>query len=816
MLDLDNLSNLDNLLNSDNKNSKSTSLSLDAGSLFGDDVLSELEVVTDDMAKSNSLSKLYTSEKTKLINKINNLTGKYQEKLNSQSLSQMQDEWSQRFNMVLDSCAEFNKKANKDDFSVQVKRSLHTGKNIFINKIPRLGEFLHGLEDLFNQVQTNGDYLDLSSFINVQFIQINRFVTNLEANYQNQNYFEVLDDIDLSDADVSSEKSEDIIKVSLKDINNIISANDYIKILRTRIQDNLTVLNTNSVDLNNIVRRITDAIKSIEDYADRSIASHKNVKRDDFDPLEMDTYTELQENVNILKESRDDLETIVLDVSQELFNLDFSYRQLSNKQENIQNKVYDFRLVKISDYKSRLNDDITNALSKLKKDKEVEFVLHNNGVLIDRTLMNELMSPLGHILRNAVDHGIEEKRDRIKAGKSAQGKITITAYQEKNSVKLLIEDDGAGFNLNRIKQKAIEKGLIGANQRLNEQEIIDLILSPGFTTSDTVTDVSGRGIGLDTVKDDISKLNGTFFISSKQGSGTTFELNIPTKYVNSYGLVVVANEENYIIPNEIVKEIVLMTKATLLDSLENGYITYNKENIPLVKLSALLKLNDKLVDKEFYHLVIVRSQLNTKFKTIAVVSDLVKEIKEINAKPVPYYFDKYDEIIGYSILADGNPSYIVDPVLLNNQYHSQEVKKVEEKRVPYILIVDDSTAIRKRSEKFAKSRGYQYDSAKNGSEALRKIAEKIPDIILLDIEMGGMDEIKEMNGFDVAEFLKEHDDKRYNDINIFMITSRASEKHKQKAREIGVDEYLIKPFQEKELEQLIKQYFAKRIKGENK
>ena len=148
MLDLDNLSNLDNFLNSDNKNSKSTSLSLDAGSLFGDDVLSELEVVTDDMAKSNSLSKLYTSEKTKLINKINNLTGKYQEKLNSQGLSQMQDEWSQRFNMVLDSCAEFNKKGNKDDFSVQVKRSLHTGKNIFINKIPRLGEFLHGLEDL--------------------------------------------------------------------------------------------------------------------------------------------------------------------------------------------------------------------------------------------------------------------------------------------------------------------------------------------------------------------------------------------------------------------------------------------------------------------------------------------------------------------------------------------------------------------------------------------------------------------------------------------------------------------------------------------
>ena len=283
------------------------------------------------------------------------------------------------------------------------------------------------------------------------------------------------------------------------------------------------------------------------------------------------------------------METIVSDVSKELFNLDFSYRQLSDKQENIQNKVYDFRLVKISDYKSRLNNDITSALSKLKKDKEVEFVLHNNGVLVDRTLMNELMSPLGHILRNAVDHGIEEKRDRIKAGKSAQGKITITAYQEKNNVKLLIEDDGAGFNLNRIKQKAIEKGLIGVNQHLNEQEIIDLILLPGFTTSDTVTDVSGRGIGLDTVKDDIAKLNGTFFISSKQGSGTTFEINIPTKYVNSYGLVVVANDENYIIPNEIVKEVVLMTKATLLESLENGHITYDKENIPLVKLSSLLK-----------------------------------------------------------------------------------------------------------------------------------------------------------------------------------------------------------------------------------
>lgn len=785
--------------------------------LFGD-LSNELEIETDELKTSSELSHSYEDGLNNLITKINNRHAEFISLTKDVLENNIQNEWSYKYKEFVDIVKEYRNTQDFNKLTERAKRQLHTGKNIFLKKIPRVGEFLHGIEDLFSKIVSKGDIENFVTFLSDQVFKINHYVTNIIQNNAHKIAFEIdLTPFEIDEEELlqTSEEEQEHIRIPLADLNTIISENDYIKIVSSRIRDDLDSFNGLLKELSANLIGLSEIIKSLEDYSDKSIKStnkggSSNTKG--FDPLEMDVYTELQDSVNMIKGRRDDFEATFKEMSKRYFSLELGYKQINDKQEDTLGTLQSFRLINVKEYGKRIKNEIKDALRNTPKDtKIVELEFLDNGVRIDRGIMNNVMGAFGHLLRNSVDHGIETKIERRAKGKPEHGTITINSTQGKNGVTFNISDDGAGLNLAKIKSKAIEKGLIGSSQELTKQETINLILKPGFSTADKISDTSGRGVGLDAVKDDILSLNGTFSIHSEEGKGTTFEIYIPTKYVNSYGLIVEGGDNKFIVPTDIISEIVLCTKDGVNTSLKNGYILHKDQNIPLVTLNKLLRLKSHLVENDYYHVVILKSG----DETLALVPNEIGEVREINIKTPPYYFNKYKGIIGFTILSDGNSSYIIDPIQLKNQFSTtikQEQIEINETPVPYILIVDDSTVIRRKSEKFCKERGYKYDSAKSGSEAIRKIAEKIPDIILLDIEMGGMDEVKEMNGFDVAQHIKENDDIRYQSINIFMITSRAAQKHRDKAKELGVDEYLIKPFQEKELEGLITSYFSRKIK----
>lgn len=455
------------------------------------------------------------------------------------------------------------------------------------------------------------------------------------------------------------------------------------------------------------------------------------------------------------------------------------------------------RMVQFSNMVPRLRRVVRQTATEL--GKRVELDIQGEGSELDRSVLERMVSPLEHMLRNAVYHGIESADKRRATGKADAGHIDIQVTREGSEVVIRVSDDGGGINLDAVRSKAMRLGLIKGDEALTDEDIMQFILESGFSTAQEVSQISGRGVGMDVVNSEIKQLGGTLGIETVPGKGTRFTVRLPFTLAINQALLVQVGEDIYAVPLSSIEGIVRARAGDLARYYEEANPTYDYAgNTYEVKhLGALLEVSQPNLHAldVMYPVLLVRSGDHR----IALHVDGLLGSREVVIKSVGPQVAKVRGISGATILGDGRVVLILDvPALVRIGagvqlvYRAPEGEAAEaEEHIPTVMVVDDSITIRKVTARMLERNHYRVITAKDGLDAVAQLQEHVPDVMLLDIEMPRMD------GYELATHIR--NDSRLREIPIIMITSRTGEKHRQRALDIGVNRYLGKPYQEADL-----------------
>jgi chemosensory pili system protein ChpA (sensor histidine kinase/response regulator) len=416
---------------------------------------------------------------------------------------------------------------------------------------------------------------------------------------------------------------------------------------------------------------------------------------------------------------------------------------------------------------------------------------------MDRSVLDQIAAPLEHLLRNAVAHGIETRAERIARDKSEIGEILLSLAQEGNEIVLTLSDDGAGLDYARIRQRAVDAGLIGADEAADEAHLAELIFMPGFSTARALSQVAGRGVGMDAVKAEIASLGGRIEIESSEGQGTKFRLLLPLTLVVTKALLIRAGNRSFAIPSSMIEQVQELKAAELARIRADGVAEWQSNRYPFSYLPRLLGDLSALPEERRQYWVIL---LKSGARRIAVQVDELLGNQEIVVKNIGAQLARVIGVDGATVLGNGEVVLIINPVALRAHAAPESAvvdaaRKDAQVRPPTVMVVDDSLTVRKIVGRLMSREGYQVILAKDGVDALEKLADAVPDVMLLDIEMPRMD------GFELARHIRA--DARLKGVPIVVITSRTAEKHRNHAAEIGVNHYLGKPYQEDELLRLV-------------
>ena len=464
-------------------------------------------------------------------------------------------------------------------------------------------------------------------------------------------------------------------------------------------------------------------------------------------------------------------------------------RQQSRTQIELQEQLMQARMVSFGRLVPRLRQIVRLVSSELSK--PVELIVTNAEGEMDRTMLEHILAPLEHMLRNAISHGIEDDvKERLAQNKPARGQIEITIDRDGGDIVIELIDDGRGIDPRVIRKQAINQGFIEEDARLNDQEIMHLILKSGFSTANQVTHISGRGVGLDVVNSEVRQLGGSITMDSQPGKGTRFSLRLPfTQSVNRALMVEVGNSL-YALPMPAIDGIAMISPEVMRDCYENDTpLGYDGTDHKVIFLGQLLdNEKPKRLGKQCPVVLVQRGN-----DCLALHVDTIIGSREMITKSLGVQFAGLTGVNGATILGDGRVVVIIDPMALYRRQQKQTiqpqpVKPARTNRAIRVLVIDDSVTVRKVASRLLTREGYEVDSARDGIEAMAKLAEDKPDIVLLDIEMPNID------GFEVANSIR--NDPQLQGIPIIMITSRTGEKHRNRALSIGVNEYIGKPFQE--------------------
>ena len=599
------------------------------------------------------------------------------------------------------------------------------------------------------------------------------------------------------------EQNNEMIRVSADVIEKMIDLSGENAINRSRIEMGLSQLGGTLTEMELTIKRLADQLRRMDgELESQIIARHggENSRYADFDPLEMDQYSSLNQLSKSLAESASDLVDFKTTLSEKIRDTEGLLLQQSRIQAEIQESLMRTRLVPFSRLLPRLQRIVRQTASSL--NRPTELVVNNTEGELDRSILERLVAPFEHMLRNAIDHGIEDREQRLQAKKPETGHIVLDIGRQGTDIVVTFSDDGKGIDVNRIKDKAIQTGLMTTDQKLDQEEVLQFIFHPGFSTAAQVTQISGRGVGLDVVQSDIKALGGHVSVSSVLGKGTTFTIRVPTTVAVSDALMVKAGDQQFAFPLAQIDRIVRISPMALeqyFDSQED-YFKIDQERYRLRYLSEFVagqpipRLNG--VVHSLPVLLIKGAQGQT---TALLVDQLIGSRGQIVVKPIGQQFSSIGVIAGATILGDGQVCLILDGQNIARQAQSTARSKqvdetytkqrYDERRL--IMIVDDSVTVRKVTSRLLERQGYDVVTAKDGVDAIEQLETIKPDLMLLDIEMPRMD------GFEVTNLVRHHEIHR--DLPIIMITSRTGEKHRERALSLGVNQYMGKPFQEETL-----------------
>ncbi len=591
----------------------------------------------------------------------------------------------------------------------------------------------------------------------------------------------------------------EMVRVRADLLDNMVNFAGEVSIYRSRVEQQLGALRFNIEDLDTTVARLREQVRMFDIETEAQIDSRYREavgqEYEEFDPLEFDRFTHMQQLSRSMMESLNDLlsiEEMMLGLSRESETL---LLQQSRVNTELQETLMHTRMVPLVEHAPRLRRIVRQTCAELKKEAGLSF--KGAEVEMDRNVVERILAPLEHMLRNSVAHGIETVEKRLAARKPAEGSIVIALSREGSEVVIRVSDDGAGINLDAVRRKAIDRGLMAPDARLDDKEVMHFILESGFSTAESLSQIAGRGVGMDVVASEIKQLGGVLEIGSTAGKGTLFTIRLPLTLSVSRALLVYAGEDIYAVPLMSITSIERIAKQELgqLLATESPRYHWVGQDYELMHLSRVLGVTTQApaMEGDKASLLLAQSGDNR----VALAVDGLVGSREIVVKSLGPQLSTLQDISGATILADGHVALIIDlPALIRRGLaRRSSVKPVEAQvkveTVPTVMVVDDSITVRKVTERLLKRHNMKCVTAKDGVDALAVLEDVIPDVMLLDIEMPRMD------GYELATHIRNSE--RYRDLPIIMITSRSGDKHRQRAMEIGVNIYMGKPYTEADL-----------------
>ena len=602
---------------------------------------------------------------------------------------------------------------------------------------------------------------------------------------------------------VPGRRSQDVVRVRSDLLDNLVNSAGEVSIYRARMEQQVAGLGSHLGELGQTIMRLKNQLRSLEAETDAQIHfSHQSLtsKEEEFDPLEMDRYTLIQELSRALSESVNDLSSLQGMLGEQVKDSETLLLQQSRVNTDLQDGLIKSRMVKFSGLFSRLRRLVRQSSQEVAK--KAELVISGEDNEVDNKVLDRMVAPLEHIIRNAVSHGIEPPVERVRKGKPETGEIKIDISRDGSDVVIRVSDDGAGVDLEKVRNKAEKMGLIEKDQSITDGDLVQYILEPGFSTASQITQLSGRGVGMDVVDIEIKQLGGTLQIESTP-QGTTFIARLPFTLSINQAILVKTGEEIYAIPLINIEGITRLETDKLVEyyQSENAELDFAGQKFGLHYLSHLVGAGVQIdaEDSQSKQPVILIRSGDIR---VALHVDEVLGNREIVVKSLGKQLSQVKGLSGASILADGSVVLILDVNGLVRHSDAAEVKVVYRAEQPEsvntvdltgntIMVVDDSITMRRVASKLLERHNYTVVTAKDGVDALAQLEDVRPDLMLLDIEMPRMD------GYELASHMQNED--LYSKIPIIMITSRTGEKHRDRALEIGVTNYMGKPYQEEEL-----------------
>jgi len=596
--------------------------------------------------------------------------------------------------------------------------------------------------------------------------------------------------------EVPAERAE-MARVDADLLDSLLNNAGEVSIFRSRLEQQLTSVEFNLGELSRVVQRFKDQLRKLEIEVEGQIL-HRHVDarphRPDFDPLELDRYSSIQQYARALAETAADVGS----VQQLIENLTRDAQGLLTQQGRVvtelQTGLMRTRMVPFQRHVQRLTRIVRQTAAD--SDKKAELVVTGAAGELDRQVLERMLPPLEHLLRNAIVHGIEIPVDRRVSGKPETGRISIALHREGAEVLIDVEDDGSGINLRAVREKAIGLGMISPRQDLSDDEALQLILEPGFSTASLVTQAAGRGVGMDVVATEVKKLGGTLVIHTKSGVGTRFTIRLPFTLAISQALIVRVGDEIYALPLQTVEGVVRTPKSEVQRRLadDTSPLEYGGQKYRFQTLGSFVGGSPLALPEQDAAMPVILIRAGE--HSAAVVADELLGSREIVVKSVGPQIAGIRGVSGATVLGDGRICIILDMgALVRSEWRArppvdQRSREHVDQRV-FALVVDDSITVRRVTQRLLERNGMRVMTARDGLDAVAVLQEHVPDIILLDIEMPRMD------GYEVASHVR--NDPRLHDVPIVMITSRVGEKHRARAIELGVDDYLGKPYQESQL-----------------
>ncbi len=590
--------------------------------------------------------------------------------------------------------------------------------------------------------------------------------------------------------------SHEMVRVGSKLLESLVNLAGESSIVRARIEQGINDFTGALDEMETTIERVREQLRRLEIETETQILFRReNVEGpayENFDPLEMDRYSQLQQLSRGLSESASDMLELKDTLLLKARDSETLLLQQARINTELQEGLMRTHMVPFSRMLPKLRRIVRQVSREL--NKEVDFHAYNTEGELDRNLLERMVAPLEHMIRNAVDHGIESPELRKSFGKPATGRIDLRLSREGGDVVIEISDDGAGIDVESVREKAVERGLMTEGATLNDEEVSQFVLAPGFSTAKTVTQISGRGVGMDVVHSEVKQLGGSINIVSRPGRGTRFIVRVPFTVSINRALMVSIADDLYAIPLNTIEGIVLLAPEEIERLYAPDGNTFEYAGIPysVRYLGQFLgREYDAGAQRQSVPVVLVRSG----DQSVAVHVDSVQGSREIVVKSLGPQFAGVGGISGATILGDGSVVVILDLLALirarSGEGSGAKKRLAGEARARCVMVVDDSVTVRKVTSRLLERQGIDVIVAKDGVEAVAMLQERKPDLMLLDIEMPRMD------GFEVARQVRH--DARLRDLPIIMISSRTGTKHKEHAAELGVNDFLGKPFQESEL-----------------